>query len=152
MNGIIAKTTALKFHCVIWVSSSDIVVGACCFDFNLHLFFIFTSWRGHNYWLIFIKFVLCYRVYLTLSTKQLVKSISRPPITLWATFVLDKISWGQNIFPRLTNYVMRCSCHKHLKMFVVPWSMYKMCMFHWPLYIDLGQPGDTFVVAGDWAI
>ena len=40
------------------------------------------------------------------------------------------------------------------KMFVGPWSMYiyNVYEFCWPMYTDLGRPGDTFAVAGDRAI
>ena len=40
------------------------------------------------------------------------------------------------------------------KMFVGPWSIYiyNVYEFCWPMYADLGRPGDTFAVAGDRAI
>ena len=39
-------------------------------------------------------------------------------------------------------------------MFVGPWSIYiyNVYEFCWPIYTDLGRPGDTFAVAGDRAI
>ena len=37
-------------------------------------------------------------------------------------------------------------------MFVGPWSIYNVYEFCWPMYTDLGRPGDTFAVAGDRAI
>ena len=42
------------------------------------------------------------------------------------------------------------------KKFVGPWSIYiyiyNVYEFCWPMYTDLGRPGDTFAVAGDRAI
>ena len=63
---------------------------------------------------------------------------------------INKKKCSSDYFHILLIVELWCDCN----MFVGPWSIiYKMFMsFCWPMYTDLGRPGDTFAVAGDQTI